>query len=357
MNGSTKTASQTVWDVTLTLDRAAERRADEAVENARRAAEGGTLETSDIDWESIAIAYRRAIGATVLWRFMCGVTFLGLAIPGGLYGVGKFMKILDQAAKKDPDSLLVSVMVLLSAVGAFGVGAHVIQLTARNIFRPDPAPHETPIPPALSAMETCMELIVTPRHARAPLMRRLNVQLNHVIGRLWRLAAKGGGISNAPIVRTSVTAHVRRVELTLRAAQERTLAEPADAKLLAQHLLRIVHALAGVECAALLSDGDLLPDPGNDKTAGRRLAAIAVLALSVGGFLVALAMLILPDILAPYVFAVGFVSIFLVIFGANSSARPLALIQERIGHFIGAGDPTLEVQPYEQTTAAPDRRP
>ncbi|WP_331447557.1 hypothetical protein [Streptomyces xanthochromogenes] len=318
----------------------------DAIINVRQAAGARGFSVDGVDWEALAVAYRGAVGATPWWRHVLGgVTVLAGIVGGQASAMWMLQQAVNPRAGLSDDEQSVIALGIFANVMLFVLG--VVGPISRWIARPDPGLHQLPVPPALSLAESCGELLTAAGSERAALHDRIDSQLDVLIARLWKYAGKGGGVTHQPLLRAALTVQVRRVDTALRQAQLGTWADPTEAVTLGRLALTIADRLATGRFTSLLDDADLPADPGSDKKEGRRLVLITAMGLlaSTGLVFVLMQLHALPESLILWVFAVAFVSVFVGVFGLRSSARPLAVLRQRIAALGTGTEPIIPSEP------------
>ncbi|MFJ6898197.1 hypothetical protein [Streptomyces hokutonensis] len=317
------------------------------------------------DWAVLARVYQRAVGAAPWWRL--GAAFAVLLAGGALQltalqKLGYYVK--DMPAKPLPfaSGLLgvaevVAFLILVALVWcATMIGPPLLICEGvKRVARKPPAWTERPVPPALGIAETCGELLTAPGDEQARLMKRLDDQLEILLADLWRATGNGMGITRHLAHRKALTQHLRRVEAALRATQGSLLSDLDAARMLGRQSLTIATRLATPRVTQLLDEQDLPPEVDDDRREGRRLAAITVLGLAASSVVVyaLLQLRILPEALAPWIFSAAFVSVFLAAFGQRSSARPLAVLRQRLAALGAAAEPPAPNTPGAREDGVP----
>ncbi len=337
-------AAMTVWQDVIPHSRA-ESRGAQAIANVRRAAHVHAFSVDGTDWVVLARVYQRAVGAAPWWRLSSALALL-------LTGMAAFLVVNEALSSFIAHRMPTEPIRLPFASGALGVVesmAFTVAVTvmwagwvlgpvrllctcAKRMARKTPAWTERPLPPALAIAETCGQLLTAPGDEQQPLLDRLDRQLEVLLSDLWRAAGHGMGLTRHPSHRKAMTQHLRRVEAALRATQGRLFSEPDAARTLGRQSLTIATRLATPRVTQLLDAYDLPPAAGQDRREGRRLAAVTALGLAISSTVVSglLHLHVLPDGLAPWIFGVAFVCVFLSVFGQRSSARPLAVLRQRL---------------------------
>ncbi|GGY39037.1 hypothetical protein [Streptomyces xanthochromogenes] len=344
-------AALTVWQDVTPRPRA-ERRGAQAVANVRRAAHIHAFGVDGTDWALMARVYQRAVGAAGWWRLgaACAVLPVGLAAQlAALHVLARYGQDVPLAAlpfASGPlgvvEGLLFALLVAVVWCAVMFGPAFLICQGVKRVARKPPAWTERPVPPALAVAETCGELLTVPGDERAGLMKRLDAQLEVLLADLWRATGNGMGMTRHSAHRKALTRHLRRVEAALRETQGSLFSDVAAARTLGRQSLTIATRLATPQVMRLLDEQDLPPETGDDRREGRRLAAVTTLGLAASSVVVhaLLQLHILPEALAPWIFGAAFVSVFLAAFGQRSSARPLAVLRQRLAALGTVSEPT-----------------
>ncbi|MDF2257325.1 hypothetical protein [Streptantibioticus ferralitis] len=303
------------------------------------------------DWAALARVYQRAVGAAPWWRLSAAFAVLlvgGASQLAAMQKFGSYVKDVPVKPLTFASGLLgvveaVTFLLLVAVVWcATTIGPTLLICQGvKRVARKPPAWTERPVPPALAIAETCGELLTAPGDEQARLMKRLDEQLGVLLADLWRATGNGMGITRHSAHRKALTQHLRRVEAALRATQGSLLSDLEAARTLGRQSLTIASRLATPRVTQLLDEQDLPPEAGDDRREGRRLAAITTLGLATSSVVVyaLLQLRILPEALAPWIFSAAFVSVFLAAFGQRSSARPLAVLRQRLAALGTAAKP------------------